>query len=253
MPLARSIVASDATLTRGAAVVGKLPVVGSIFAWLRSDRPLYPMQFVPGLIDQEMFSLRHTIAPDTVLQEWLAGVQFSLRAAYDFRTVRHVNCQELLAWVTGLKAAIRDGALRHTRLTFLLDSAVCVNILRKGRTSSRLLNGVLQRALYFTILGDIVPHPLWVQTAVNPADDPTRHTYLRRAVEIPNHIRSAVTQYVQQHPWVWEAARLTWSDVGALTLDDEAQLLAWEPVLPEVPSYLQKFVQFEYDPTLGYP
>eukprot|EP00971_Amphidinium_carterae_P332387 6466527-Amphidinium_carterae.1 len=252
-PLARSVVATDATLTRGAAVIAPLGPIDSIFVWLRSDRPLYPMQFVPGTIDEDMYVLSHKIVPDCVLQEWVSSVQFSMRAAYDFRTVRHVNCQELLAWATGLKAAMRDPTLRNTRLTFLLDSAVAVNILRKGRTSSRVLNGILKRSLFYLVLGGCVAHPLWIQSKENPADDPTRHAFLRKALELPDHIRKTILDHVKEHPWVWEAARLTWTDAGVLSAADEAELLNWDPQLPEVPPYVKKFVHFEYDQTLGYP
>eukprot|EP00971_Amphidinium_carterae_P345602 6486647-Amphidinium_carterae.1 len=252
-PLARSVVATDATLTRGAAVIGRMSPVDSIFMWLRSDRPLYPMQFLPGLIDQDMFVMSHSIAPDYTLQELIAGIQFSLRAAYDFRTVRHVNCQELLAWVTGLKAALRDPSLHGTRLSFLIDSAVVVNILRKGRTSSRILNGVLKRSLIFVIMGNVTVQPLWIQSKTNPSDDPTRHTYLRRASEVSENVRAAVLHHVRQHPWIWEAARLTWTDAGTLSPDEEHEMLQWVPHLPDVPEYLCRFVQFQYDATLGYP
>eukprot|EP00971_Amphidinium_carterae_P244274 4850209-Amphidinium_carterae.2 len=211
------------------------------------------MHFVPGTIDEDMYVLSHKIIPDCVLQEWVSSVQFNMQAAYDFRTVRHVNCQELLAWATGLKAAMRDPALRNTRLTFLLDSAVAVNILRKGRTSSRVLNGILKRSLFYLVVGGCVAHPLWIQSKENPADDPTRHAFLRRASELPDHIRKAILDHVKEHPWVWEAARLTWTDAGALSAADEAELLKWDPQLPEVPPYVKKFVHFKYDQTLGYP
>eukprot|EP00971_Amphidinium_carterae_P006367 125469-Amphidinium_carterae.1 len=86
-----------------------------MFAWLRSERPLCSMEFIPGACGESMYHLACQLVLDQLLQAWLPSKQFHMRAAYDFADICHVNCQELLAWRAGLKALMRRDKVTRAR------------------------------------------------------------------------------------------------------------------------------------------
>eukprot|EP00971_Amphidinium_carterae_P220047 4368088-Amphidinium_carterae.1 len=250
----RWLLATDATLFRAGAVAAYMTPVEAMFAWLRSDRPLYPMVFTPGGPDEDMYQIVCKLVPDHLLQSWLPSQQFHMRAAYDFKEICHVNRQELLAWRTGVKALMRRDHLRHAQVTCLVDSAVVANILRKGRSSSRQLNSLLKSSLFYLELGSLTCLPLWIQSKENPADDPTRHAPLRRKVAVPAAVHAEVMAYVKKHPWVWEACRIMWENEGVLTEQERFELLQWMPEQAlDADAALRTHMSLEFDSTLGFP
>ena len=149
-PVARWVVASDATLHRGAAVIAPLSPEEALMLWVKSDRKALSMEFVPGVIDEDMYMIKHIFQDDPVLSQLVATLPFKVVSSFGFKDVNHVNKQELLAWRTGLFAALKRHLIQGSRAVSLLDSAVVVNALRKGRSSSHRLNPIFR-----SVLGDL--------------------------------------------------------------------------------------------------
>eukprot|EP00971_Amphidinium_carterae_P312617 6213652-Amphidinium_carterae.2 len=166
-PLSRWVVATDATLIRGAATVASMSPAVSVALHLRSDRPAQVMHFAPGEIDEDMYVARYAQAPDEMVHDMVASLSFATVASYRFREIQHVNKQEGLAWRSGIFAAIRRGMIQ---------------VLKKGRSSSRRLNGVLRSTMPDLLMHGVSIAPVWIGTKHNPADDPTRDQRVRAAV-----------------------------------------------------------------------
>eukprot|EP00971_Amphidinium_carterae_P109601 2170386-Amphidinium_carterae.1 len=92
-----------------------------------------------------------------------------------------------------------------------IDSQVVVWLLRKGRSSSRALNRLLQSCLVSMLSSQIRLHPMWISTENNPADDPTRRAMLREALPRSEALEQALNEVPQRWPWVEEMTRLLWA------------------------------------------
>ena len=86
----------------------------------------------------------------------------------------HINLLELRAIWTSLKWRIERKRSVKSRFLHLTDSAVCLNALVRGRSSSRKLRPLISRINALLLAGRV--HPLWgyVSSATNPADRPSR-------------------------------------------------------------------------------
>jgi hypothetical protein len=94
----------------------------------------------------------------------------------------HINIQEARAYASEVRAVATElvgGGRRGCRQIFLVDSRVLVGAVRRGRSSSLSLNGVLRGALPFLLMGRLRPCIIWIPSKANPADHPSR------GVEIP--------------------------------------------------------------------
>ena len=89
----------------------------------------------------------------------------------------HINVLEVRAANRALKQ--RAAEAFHVRQPDLMDSAVGIGVLAKGRSASRMLNAELVRALP-TVLGfDRYPAYDFAPTRLNVSDDPTRGRQVR--------------------------------------------------------------------------
>ena len=86
----------------------------------------------------------------------------------------HINLLELRAIWTCLRWRIERKRSVKSRFLHLTDSAVCLNALVRGRSSSRKLRPLISRINALLLAGRV--HPLWgyVSSATNPADRPSR-------------------------------------------------------------------------------
>eukprot|EP00971_Amphidinium_carterae_P204870 4065904-Amphidinium_carterae.1 len=119
------------------------------------------MQFVPAVIraghgegplTQPLFELKFPYREDRALTAFVECTQFRQGPKFRFDREAHINRRELAAWLVGLRFALTHGGGRNERLFCLLDSAVCVNVIRRGRSSSHQLNRIMRRALTLQIL-----------------------------------------------------------------------------------------------------
>eukprot|EP00971_Amphidinium_carterae_P151937 3011231-Amphidinium_carterae.2 len=200
----------------------------SLWCYNRSDKPATKL-FYKGLVDiaEDTFEVLNPAQPDLALEEFAAGLTFHVSSSYAFREICHINKQELLAWRTSLRHGVERGFLVHTRCCFLIDSQVIVNILRKGRSSSKSLNACLITALPWQVLARATCLPMWVQSKANPADDPTRHCRLRDAVQSGEAVRNAVASISQDCPWLWHVCTDLWRDSPGVHAIPECVVDKW--------------------------
>ena len=86
----------------------------------------------------------------------------------------HINVLEAQAVLLALRWYISSRQRLHTRVPILVDSSSVVGALSKGRSSSRRLLRQCRRIAALCLAADIRPYYVWVPTAHNPADAPSR-------------------------------------------------------------------------------
>ena len=95
-------------------------------------------------------------------------------------TTAHINVLELAAILATLKWRTRRKGSVGVRFLHLTDSQVCMSVLCKGRSSSNQLNRVLSRINALNLVTDILPAYVYIRSAENPADEPSRWDVLQR-------------------------------------------------------------------------
>ena len=73
-----------------------------------------------------------------------------------------------------LRYRLRSSRHVRTRFFHLLDSQVCLAVLKKHRNSSHQLQSVLRRIDVLLLAGLVAPIFGYVRSEVNPADEPSR-------------------------------------------------------------------------------
>ena len=110
---------------------------------------------------------------------------------------RHINIHELRAIIAS--ESRRGRRSPSSRLLSGADSQVSLGCLLKGRSSSARLNGVLRASLPDYIGLDLFGGYMFVASADNPADDPTRGAEVRKPVSpAPAFLQSALNGSFQQ-------------------------------------------------------
>jgi hypothetical protein len=91
----------------------------------------------------------------------------------------HINALELVACHAAAKWRCRraggSACGLGKRVVHLTDSQVCQGVLSKGRSSSKVLQRILKRHAALILGSSMVPGYVWVRTADNPADAPSRY------------------------------------------------------------------------------
>ena len=80
------------------------------------------------------------------------SMQWKHPRSWQHTLLSHINLQEYRAYSRELWDLGKSG-IRDKRVIFANDSRVCVGCVAKGRSSSRVLNGVLRRCLPWSLLG----------------------------------------------------------------------------------------------------
>ncbi len=106
----------------------------------------------------------------------------SWKPSFVYRTdpLEHINLKEARAVRTLVRRLARTPGALGCRHLNLLDSAVVLGGLTKGRSPSNPLNRILRSTVGDRVLGDIVLGFGHVSTKWNPADDPTRGENVRK-------------------------------------------------------------------------
>ena len=86
----------------------------------------------------------------------------------------HINILELRSILHALEWRSRVTSFNSCRFLHLSDSQVCLSVLTKGRSSSRPINRLLRRAAALCLALDLLPLWAWVESRLNPADEPSR-------------------------------------------------------------------------------
>lgn len=98
-------------------------------------------------------------------------------------THQHINKLEIKAVYTGLKWRIARQHLRHTKIIHLVDSMVSLQILNKGRSSSRKLKVITRKICALLISSRLFLVLAYVNTGTNPADRPSRRPVKKKWVK----------------------------------------------------------------------
>ena len=174
-PVCSTIVATDATVTRGAAVTASVPPI--------TARRLFAGAEFRGadarLIDRVELSDAEAAPPaDPAFAAPIAEWSWRVGAAYDMEP-DHINAQELRVFVGLVVRRCRSAANSGQRLVALLDNQPATGAAAKGRSSSRRLNRLLRRLGAFLMAAEVYIAPKYLPSAVNPADPPSRRRSLR--------------------------------------------------------------------------
>ena len=94
--------------------------------------------------------------------------------SYPYRRGDHINILELRSILHALEWRSRVTSFHSCRFLHLSDSQVCLSVLTKGRSSSRRLNRLLRRIAALCVALDLLPLWAWVESRLNPADEPSR-------------------------------------------------------------------------------
>ena len=137
-------------------------------AWLREHALLEPEGELPG---EEAFQA-HPVAEATA-----RVLQYRCLWRREYKRRIHINVAELGAYLR--EEARLAGRCSGGRFLAGLDSQVCLGALIKGRSASHVLNDMLTASLGPLLSSRLFPGHLFFPSALNPADDPTRHQPVR--------------------------------------------------------------------------
>ena len=135
---------------------------------------------------------------DEVLNELVAAVPWTVTRSHDFAQTSHINLQEKREASNELRERT-DCCLVPLRYINFADSSVHIGSTRHGRSSSYMLNGLMRRDLGWGVLGGKSDTPLYLNTKVNPSDDPSRGVPLRPAEPCPPWARDLLASVAPQH------------------------------------------------------
>ena len=86
----------------------------------------------------------------------------------------HINILEARAYMATLRWRLRKADNMHARFLHLLDSAVVLAVMSRGRARSRRLRPIVQRTAAVVLAGFVWPVLVYVRSHLNPADAPSR-------------------------------------------------------------------------------
>lgn len=104
----------------------------------------------------------------------LGSTRWSTVVASPWQRQEHINQLELRSVLTSLRWHLSHPDSAAERLFLLTDSSVVYFGLRKGRSSSPALLLLLRRCASLLLASGLDLLPIWIPSAVNPADRPSR-------------------------------------------------------------------------------
>eukprot|EP00971_Amphidinium_carterae_P339549 6477411-Amphidinium_carterae.1 len=208
--LCPTLYATDATEEIGAVVSADLSLADAVLAWTRRTQHLSPI--ISVMEAHDLYRLQREERRDGVWEQLIAKQRFRLITKYRFRSSAHINVKELLAARTALRHLVSSPSLWHTRAMIAIDSQVVVHCLKKGRSSSRAINQILQ-----TMLGDSLSTgarlvPVWVATECNPADAPTRRRRIPAPVSPEEAYFARRARALESEPWTLALNQHEWGE-----------------------------------------
>jgi hypothetical protein len=173
----QSVMASDAS-TMAAGVVATAFVEGLVHQLWPSTLSALLFCTTDDLVTDEGDHLEETggattESPSTTLT-LKSDHHWSTIISYPWRKDEHINALELRAVILAVRWVLSHPSSARKRVMLLVDSAVVYYILRKGRSSSSHLLSVYRRLSSLLLASGLSVTPIWVPSAANPADAPSR-------------------------------------------------------------------------------
>eukprot|EP00971_Amphidinium_carterae_P198427 3938212-Amphidinium_carterae.2 len=210
-PPSSKIYASDASQSLAGVVCADMDLQEAVLMW--SLRTSGVAKGTAILSDAGLYQLSREEVRNDIFEDLLRSKAFSLVTAYRFtKQNEHINVKELLAARTAIRAAAASPEVQGSRVTIAIDSQVVVWVLRKGRSSSRKLNRIMQSCLCWALSGQLRVQAQWVSTEANPADDPSRRAAVREAEVRSPSLQAALSEVECVWPWAAEMTRLLWNE-----------------------------------------
>ncbi len=103
-----------------------------------------------------------------------ADYRWSTIISFPWRLDEHINALELRAVILAFRWILSHPSSASKRVMLIVDSAVVYYVLRKGRSSSSPLLAVYRRLSSLLLASGLNVTPVWVPSAANPADAPSR-------------------------------------------------------------------------------
>lgn len=113
--------------------------------------------------------------PVREVAEFVDSAGWATVISHRWRNEEHINVLEARAVLAGVRWALTQPSIVGAgRLLTLVDSSAAAGALRKGRSSSYGLLRPLRTLHAFLLASGLVLHPIWLPSALNPADVASR-------------------------------------------------------------------------------
>jgi hypothetical protein len=121
---------------------------------------------------------RHSPAsvPVALVQSTICSSSWTTLISMPWQKSAHINALELHSVLLALRWSLSRPATVGSRLPFLVDSSVVYYALRKGRSRASSILCLLRRCSALSLGMGCSLFPVWVPSALNPADAPSRST-----------------------------------------------------------------------------
>ena len=171
-PVSNRVSATDATPTHAGRTVAELPpkLAEMCYRYGVHKGEAVRLDWALGALAPSS----DIVSAPNELEEALLCARWRVTERSKFKSVCHINIQEMKVAVKQLKNAISQSS-EGLRLVNLCDSRVVCAAWAKGRSSSRKLNSWLRRVLAHSVAGCKSLVHVWVSTKANPADYPSRN------------------------------------------------------------------------------
>jgi hypothetical protein len=177
------VYATDAsTLAAGVCATDGAPALSAAM-WQFSSSPRFSLLNIMPLLQSQTMAAESGMSEDTLahllslslaLQRAVEDAHWRTLIASRWRHTQHINALELHAVLLALRHHLSSPTGLSTRLLCLVDSAVAFYVLWKGRTSSRTLTPVTRQIQATLLASGVTLHAVWIPSAWNPADHPSR-------------------------------------------------------------------------------
>ena len=146
--------------------------------WTRLLAPTQALARLHGQLDASAeLPDEHVYCMHPLWEILVRSLEYRLKWKARSSRVRHINISELRAF---LRSERRQGTRRpESRCLRASDSQVVLGCVQKGRSSSKALNRELRQSIPNIIGNDVYSESFYVDTRLNPADDPTRGAVIR--------------------------------------------------------------------------
>jgi hypothetical protein len=144
--------------------------------------------------------LRQPARRDELMYEVIRSLEFRPVASWAFAGECHIGIREAMSLRTVCKRLGKRESTWDIRVLCLVDALAIRSAFTRGRSSSRILNGVMKTTLPYTLPTGVAPLVPWIPSAENTADDPTRHKRIRAPAPLTERAAAALKLIGLTHP-----------------------------------------------------